>query len=106
MLRKLSKNWQSKFLSATATDCAGTSKWEHAIPAAALARGAFTLELPFPKKQLEVRIAKADGVSVEVDGNGSRIVVAAMSAVDAKKLGLAEGVPRKIVATYKTNRCK
>ncbi len=97
---------ESKFLSGTSTDCAGTSKWEHAIPAAALVHGSFTLELPFPKKQLEVRIAKSDGVTVENDAEGSRIIVTAMSPAEAKKLGLAEGAPRKVVATYKTNRCK
>lgn len=99
---------ESKFLGGAASnDCAASTKWEHAIPASALARGPVILELPFEKKRLEARIGKDAGVVVETLANGtSRIVVAQVSPDQAKKLGLAEGAPRKIVVTYKTNRCK
>jgi hypothetical protein len=99
---------ESKFLgSAASNECTATTKWEHAIPASALARGPFILELPFEKKQLEARIGKIDGVVVETAADGtSRIVVAELAPDQAKKLGTAEGTPRKVVVTYKTNRCK
>lgn len=99
---------ESKLLGGAASnDCAATTKWEHAIPRSALARGPFMLELPFEKKRLEARIGKDEGVTVETLPNGtSRIVVAQINPDQAKKLGLAEGAPRKVVVTYKTNRCK
>ena len=99
---------ESKFLGGPASnDCAATTKWEHAIPASALARGPFILELPFEKKRLEARIGKIEGVVVETTADGtSRIVVAELAPDQARKLGMAEGAPRKIVVTYKTNRCK
>jgi hypothetical protein len=92
---------------AASNDCAATTKWEHAIPASALARGPFILEFPFEKKPLEARIGTIEGVVLETTADGtSRIVVAQRAPDQAKKLGMAEGAPRKIVVTYKTNRCK
>jgi hypothetical protein len=46
---------------AASNDCAATTKWGHAIPASALARGPFILELPFEKRRLEARIGKIEG---------------------------------------------
>lgn len=105
--RATSLRVESKLLSGGATnDCIRTSKWEHAIPSDALAHGTFVLDLPFEKKTLEARVQKAEGVTVETFPERSRILVTRLTALEAKKLGLAVGAPRKIVVTYKTNRCR
>jgi len=84
-------------------DCVVTSKWEHAVAATLLARGPVRLALPFDKRTLDLSFPKTEGVAVEVLRDGSRALV--FSALPPGQADRSHDPPRKVVVTYKTNRC-
>lgn len=83
-------------------DCVATTKWEHAVAATLLARGPVRLELPFDERMLSLSFSKTEGVSVEVLRDGSRALVFAALPPGPDR---SREPARKVVVTYKTNRC-